>query len=135
MVVFVFFFQTDRTPTARFVFVLRLPVSRSDTPPGNPNGARLRPFSSFSRAIFELVPRDMDKHNKRPLEEEEEDDDDDEDNDGLQPGNDRKKFKATREPATTADTKETVGLSNLCDDVVMHIFKYLPHDSLANMSR
>lgn len=70
----------------------------------------------------------MDKNYKRPL-----DDDDD-----KRPGNDTKKCKATHDTTTSSGSKtanEIVGLSNLCDDVIMHIFKYLPHDSLANMSQ
>lgn len=66
----------------------------------------------------------MEENTKRPLENEECYD------------SETKKIKVTHE-LTTPQSKlpGTIGFINLCDDVIMHIFKYLSHDDLANMSR
>lgn len=74
----------------------------------------------------------MDGNKKRPLED---------DDDGLH-SNDAKKPKIAHEPTLVAassshssSSKEVIGLPNLCDDVLMHIFKYLSNDNLANMAQ
>ncbi|XP_050424852.1 uncharacterized protein LOC126835980 [Adelges cooleyi] len=65
----------------------------------------------------------MDSNNKRSIENDEYDE------------NDSKKFKVTHEPfVSCVEYPTAVNLTSLCDDVIMHIFKFLTHDNLANMS-
>lgn len=66
----------------------------------------------------------MEKNNKRPF-----DDGDQHHGDSI------KKLKVVHGPLTSEpkSTKEVTGIQNLCDDVIMHIFKYLPHSDLAMM--
>lgn len=70
----------------------------------------------------------MEHNKKRPL---------DDEND-VRP-DDPKKSKVAHDPPTTSQATahqeiETVGLGDLCDDVIMHIFKFLTNDCLATMS-
>lgn len=71
----------------------------------------------------------MEHNKKRPL---------DDENDDVRP-DDTKKSKVAHDPPTTSQAAahqeiETVGMGDLCDDVIMHIFKFLTNDSLAAMS-
>lgn len=54
------------------------------------------------------------------------------DDDESRSDGDLKKIKVVHEPSTSA---RPVGIEDLCDDVVMHVFQYLHNDDLVNMSR
>lgn len=66
----------------------------------------------------------MDNNNKRPF-----------DDDNEYHSESTKKHKVIHDLSTSdsKSTKEIVGLQNLCDDMIMHIFKYLTHSDLAMM--
>jgi len=68
----------------------------------------------------------MENSNKRPLE------------DGCEYSHtETKKPKASQVTTTTShhvSSKEIVGFKDLCDDVIMYLFKYLSHDNLAKMA-
>lgn len=48
-----------------------------------------------------------------------------------------KKHKIDHDPSTseTKLTKEVIGFQNLCDDVIIHIFKYVSNSELAMMTQ
>jgi len=68
----------------------------------------------------------MENSNKRPLEDE-----------CQYLHTETKKPKASQVTSTTShpkSSKEIVGLEDLCDDIIIYLFKYLSHDNLAKMA-
>lgn len=70
----------------------------------------------------------MENNKKRPL--------DDENDDICRDDSKKSKvaYESTTSLATSHHENEIVGIGDLCDDVIMHIFKFLTNDSLATMA-